>query len=62
MPTSVLGLLTAEAHKALPMPTYVYGLLAVLGFVLLLAVTWAFRGAANRYPPPPQHHDGDQHH
>ena len=46
MPTSVLGLLTAEAHKALPMPSYAYGLFVVLGFGLLLALTWAFRGAA----------------
>jgi len=45
------------------MPSFVFGLLAVAGFALLLAVTWAFRGAHNKYAPPPEHADeSDSHH
>ena len=63
MPSSVAGLVTAGAANALPMPSFVFGLLAVAGFALLLAVTWAFRGAHNKYAPPPEHADeSDSHH
>jgi hypothetical protein len=40
-----------------------FGLLAVLGFALLLGVTWAFRGAHHKYAPPVEHSDeSDSHH
>jgi hypothetical protein len=63
MPSSVAGLVTAGATNSLPMPSYMFGLLAVLGFALLLGVTWAFRGAHHKYAPPVEHSDeSDSHH
>ena len=42
-------LAAAEEHgRELPMSPYMYGGLALLGFALLLAVLWAFRGTAQR--------------
>jgi hypothetical protein len=37
---------TEEQVRELPMSPYMYGALALFGFALLLAVLWAFRGAA----------------
>ncbi len=63
MPSSVAGLFAAEATRTLPMPSYVFGLLALAGFALLLGLTWAFRGAHNKYGPPARHtDDGDSDH
>jgi hypothetical protein len=36
-----------QGHE-LPMSPYAYGAIALLAFVLLLAVLWAFRGTAQR--------------
>ena len=48
MSSSVANLFTAaEEHtRELPMSPYMYGAIALLGFLLLLAILWAFRGAA----------------
>ncbi len=63
MPSSVAGLIAAEAAHSLPMPSYLFGVLALVGFALLLGVTWAFRGAHNKYGPPARHtDDGDSEH
>ena len=35
-----------EAHRQLPMPAPLYGILFLVGFALLLALVWAFRGTA----------------
>ncbi|MGV1007466.1 MAG: hypothetical protein ACOYBY_02520 [Dermatophilaceae bacterium] len=45
-----------ETHRQLPMPAPLYGILFLLGFLLLLGLTWAFRGTAykvrDRYSRP----------
>jgi hypothetical protein len=45
-----------ERHRQLPMPAPLYGILFLLGFLLLLGLTWAFRGTAykirDRYSRP----------
>ncbi len=45
-----------EPHRELPMPAPMYGILFLLGFALLLALVWAFRGTAykvrDRYTRP----------
>ncbi len=35
-----------EAHRQLPMPAAMYGVIAMVLFVLLLALLWSFRGTA----------------
>lgn len=58
LPALVVPLLVSEeeAHRQLPMPAPLYGILFLVGFGLLLALTWAFRGTAykvrDRYTRP----------
>jgi len=40
------------AHTELPMPAWMYGVIALLGFAFLLGVTWSFRGTAQKYARP----------
>ena len=54
-----------EALRELPMPAYLYGVIALVLFVLALAVTWAFRGTAPKLGKPASGHDapaGSGHH
>lgn len=46
----LLALIAAEEEtlRELPMPPVAYGLLALAGFGLLLAVLWSFRGTAQK--------------
>ena len=55
-------MLLAESGTAvqLPMPSAAYGLTAIGIFVVLLAITFAFRGVAHRHAPI-SHHDHDEH-
>lgn len=49
MSASVLPVLVraeGEAHRELPMPAAMYGIIAMVLFLLLLALLWSFRGAA----------------
>ncbi len=39
----------AEAHFVLPMPSFVYGVIAIALFVVLGLVTWSYRDVANRH-------------
>lgn len=49
----------AEGASALPYPTYVPGIIAVVVFTILGIVTWSYRDVANRH----DHKDGgDSHH
>ncbi|MEI2777734.1 MAG: hypothetical protein V9G19_17560 [Tetrasphaera sp.] len=41
-----------EHTRELPMPAYMYAVIALLAFALLLAVTWAFRGTAAKLGDP----------
>lgn len=43
-----------QGHE-LPMSPYLYGAIAFTGFVLLLAVLWAFRGTAQKMSSPHTH-------
>jgi hypothetical protein len=49
-----VAFLAAEeaAHTELPMPPWMYGVLALLGFAFLLGVTWSFRGTSQKYARP----------
>lgn len=57
--TSHAARLLAEeaAHDALPGPAWAFGVTALVVFALLLAVTWAFRGTAQKHTPPNEHND-----
>ena len=39
-------------RRELPMPPWMYGVLALLSFAFLLGVTWSFRGTAQKYARP----------
>jgi len=61
-----LTMLAAEGEehlRELPMPAYMYAVIALIAFALLLAVTWAFRGTAAKLGQPKgQHGAGQQGH
>jgi hypothetical protein len=47
---SFLTVVLAETeHVALPMPTFVYGVIAIVLFAALGAVVWSYRDVANRH-------------
>ena len=47
---SFLNVVLAEtAHVALPMPTYLYGLVGLVVFAALGLVVWSYRDVANRH-------------
>lgn len=51
LPVLASGLAAAtEARRALPMAPWVYGAIALAGFLLVLAITWSFRNTAARAP------------
>ncbi|MFQ6170333.1 hypothetical protein ACK8HX_01890 [Oryzobacter sp. R7] len=45
-------LVAEAAHSELPMPPWVFGVLALVAFAFLLGVTWSFRGTAQKYVRP----------
>ncbi|TFC43610.1 hypothetical protein E3T24_07260 [Cryobacterium sp. TmT2-59] len=50
--TTVLAetaVLAEVEHAALPMPTFVYGLIGLVLFAALAAVVWSYRDVANRH-------------
>jgi drug/metabolite transporter (DMT)-like permease len=49
MPTMLLAAATEEAHRELPMPAEVFGLIALAVFATLFAFTWAFRSIATKH-------------
>jgi hypothetical protein len=49
MPHLTTVLSAAEAHAELPMPTWAYGLISLLIFIALAAVTFSYRDVANRH-------------
>lgn len=52
--SSLVTLVAEEgaAHSELPMPAYVFGIIALVAFALLLLLTWSFRGTAQKYAQP----------
>ncbi|GAB4076680.1 hypothetical protein [Nostocoides australiense] len=65
MSTSVLMLASegAETMHELPMPAYMYAVIAIALFALGLAVVWFFRGTAAKYGSAhlPDDADGHEH-
>ncbi|HSF98312.1 MAG TPA: hypothetical protein VLA55_06435 [Ornithinibacter sp.] len=58
MSMTVTRFLAEEAaHRELPMPPWLYGVLALLAFAFLLGLTWSFRGTAQKYAAPASHGD-----
>lgn len=55
MTMTVAHFVTEEAHRELPMPPWVFGVLALLAFAFLLGLTWSFRGTAQKYADPRAH-------
>ena len=51
-----------EAHRELPIPPWMIGVLAVLAFAFLLGVTWSFRGTHHKYAPPAHRGQGESEH
>ena len=51
----------AEPHRELPMPVELYGAIALLLFLLALAVLWSFRGTAHKLGSDTPHRGADQH-
>jgi hypothetical protein len=47
----------AETKRELPMPPLAYGVLMLIGFMVLLGVLWFFRGTAQRIADPVPHRD-----
>lgn len=63
MSMTVTRFLAEEAaHRELPMPPWMFGVLGLLAFAFLLGLTWSFRGTAQKYAPPTAHDaHGEQH-
>ena len=47
--TALTGVLTAAEGRELPMPTWLYGVIAFGLLLSGLALTWAFRGTAQKW-------------
>lgn len=56
MSTSVLRVVAEEAHRELPMPAYAYGVMAMVGFLVLLGVLYSFRNTHQKWAPPGEGH------
>lgn len=60
MSTTVLQLVSAEEVTELPMPSILYGIIALSLFALGLLVLWFFRNTAHKVTGPIDHHGEDQ--
>ncbi|MGO2659431.1 hypothetical protein [Mycetocola reblochoni] len=49
MTFTTLQVLAAEVHNELPMPPFMYGVVAFLLFVVFGVATWSYRDVANRH-------------
>lgn len=54
MPMTAARFLTEELPTAreLPMPPWLFAVIALVAFAFLLGVTWSFRGTAQKYARP----------
>ena len=56
MSMTVTRFLAEEAaHRELPMPPWMFSVIALLAFAFLLGLTWSFRGTSQKYAPPTAH-------
>ena len=56
MSMTVTRFLAEEAaHRELPMPPWMFGVIALLAFAFLLGLTWSFRRTSQKSAPPPAH-------
>ena len=57
MSMTVARFLSEELPTAreLPMPPWLYGVIALVLFAFLLGVTWSFRGTGQKYAAPAPH-------
>jgi heme/copper-type cytochrome/quinol oxidase subunit 2 len=46
----VTVLAAVDEHVQLPFPTFVFGIIAAVVFVVLGFITWSYRDVANRHP------------
>lgn len=51
-----------EQQREMPMPPVAYGALAMVAFLVLLAVLWFFRGTAQKSAGGHAHSRGDERH
>lgn len=61
MLSTVAPFLVAQTHVELPVPPFVYGLIALAAFAMMLGVLFAFRQAATKIASPENtvaHDDG----
>ncbi len=62
MTSTLVRFVTEEgAHNELPMPAWVFGVIAMTAFVALLGVLWSFRGTAAKIRGA-EHPDAGGHH
>ena len=50
------------AHRELPMPPWMFGVIALLAFAFLLGLTWSFRGTAYKVRDKHSNTSGGGHH
>jgi len=62
MTSTLVRFVTEEGgHRELPMPAWAFGVIAMGGFLFLLAVLWSFRGTAAKIRGA-EHPDAGGHH
>ncbi|BDI23147.1 hypothetical protein [Herbiconiux sp. L3-i23] len=49
LPLTVVLAAAESGHTELPMPAYVFGVIALVIFAALALVTWSYRDVANRH-------------
>jgi hypothetical protein len=47
--TALLAAAETEEHVALPLPTWAYGVIAIVTFLILALVMWSFKDVSNRH-------------
>ena len=62
IPALLSGLPAEEVVRELPMPDWLYGVLAFVVFLLVMGITWAFRNTAARAPRRRAGQTGGAHH
>ena len=54
LPVALTGLVSAEEQqRSLPMPAFLYGVIAFCAFLVGLGILWTFRNTASKVSPEP---------